>query len=132
MTTDEYKRRLEIFRNLCQGYLVEKKLEEDLEKLYPQLKNAEFSRDTFRVDLSDEYRPGDLELYQLLRENTDKVEESFKKIRARFGDQPADILWEIFVECVSQEETGKKYNLSRRQIQYAEGKWLKEILFEGQ
>ena len=127
MTKEQFKRIYEIFRSTCLLYPVEKEELEKLEKQYPSLKEISIEEGKFRIDLSNDYASGELERYQLLKENVELVENYFRDIREMFGEQADAISRELFIRGRSQTEVGEDYGMSRRQVQYAVEKWLLKL-----
>lgn len=127
MTKEQYRRKFDIFRSTCLQYATEKTEVEKLEKRYPSLKEINIEEGKFRIDLSREYEAGELERYQLLKENVEMVETHFKDIEEMFGERAKDILWELFIQDRSQTDVGEDYEMSRRQVQYAMDKWLQQV-----
>ncbi|MBR3202899.1 MAG: hypothetical protein IKF60_04880 [Solobacterium sp.] len=127
MTKEQYRRKFDIFRSTCLLYATEKSQLEQLEKRYPSLKEINIEEGKFRIDLSREYEAGELERYQLLKENVEMTETYFKDIEEMFGEKAKDILWELFIQDRSQTDVGEDYEMSRRQVQYAMDKWLQKL-----
>ena len=127
MTKEQYRRKFDIFRSTCLLYATEKSQLEQLEKRDPSLKEINIEEGKFRIDLSREYEAGELERYQLLKENVEMTETYFKDIEEMFGEKAKDILWELFIQDRSQTDVGEDYEMSRRQVQYAMDKWLQKL-----
>ena len=127
MTKEQYRRKFDIFRSTCLLYATEKSQLEQLEKRYPSLKEINIEEGKFRIDLSREYEAGELERYQLLKDNVEMTETYFKDIEEMFGEKAKDILWELFIQDRSQTDVGEDYEMSRRQVQYAMDKWLQKL-----
>ena len=107
MTKEQYRRKFDIFRSTCLLYATEKSQLEQLEKRYPSLKEINIEEGKFRIDLSREYEAGELERYQLLKENVEMTETYFKDIEEMFGEKAKDILWELFIQDRSQTDVGE-------------------------
>ena len=107
MTKEQFKRIYEIFRSTCLLYPVEKEELEKLEKQYPSLKNISIEEGKFRIDLSNDYDSGELERYQLLKENVELVENYFRDIREMFGEQ-ADAISGSFLSADAHRQKSEK------------------------
>ena len=127
MTKAGYKQRADAFKNSCRVYLKEKERIRKLEEKYPGLAEADFSQDTFRIDLTGEYGQGNMELYQFLKDDCSFVEETFEKITETCGNNAKVLLWALFVENRIQTDVADEFGLTRRQLQYSVDKWLQEV-----
>ena len=130
MTQEEYKQKLAVFQNSCRAYPIEKQRLEELESQYPALKEMEFEEDHFKIDLSDDFGSGMMELYQFLKENVQAVEETMQNLLSRCGVQAYDVVHALYMDGKTQTEVGEDYGLSRRQIQYSLDKWMKAVFEE--
>ena len=127
MAKEGYRQRAEAFKNSCRVYLKEKERIRKLEEKYPGLAEADFSEDTFRIDLTEENGQGNMELYQFLKDDSRFVEETFQKITDTCGNNAKVLIWALFVENRIQTDVADEFGLTRRQLQYSVDKWLQEV-----
>ena len=127
MAKEGYRQRAEAFKNSCRVYLKEKERIRRLEEKYPGLAEADFSEDTFRIDLTEENGQGNMELYQFLKDDSRFVEETFQKITDTCGNNAKVLIWALFVENRIQTDVADEFGLTRRQLQYSVDKWLQEV-----
>ena len=127
MAKEGYKQRADAFKNSCRVYLKEKERIRKLEGKYPGLAEADFSQDTFRIDLTGEHGQGNMELYQFLKDDCSFVEETFEKITETCGNNAKVLIWALFVENRIQTDVADEFGLTRRQLQYSVDKWLHEV-----
>ncbi len=130
MTQEEFKHKLAVFQNSCHAYPIEKQKLEELEAQYPALKEMEFEEDRFKIDLSDDFGSGMMELYQFLKEDVESVEEAMQDLLSRCGVQAHDVVHALYMDGKTQTQVGEEYGLSRRQIQYLLDKWMKAVFAE--
>lgn len=112
MTEQEYKEKLDAFKNSCRVYKNEKKM----------LSEAEIRKSYF----------GDDQLYKFMREDVEYVDRMFEKIGARCGVNARLMLWMMFVEENTQADVAYRFGLSRRQLQYSMNKWMRQVFSEGE
>ena len=127
MAKEAYRQRAEAFKNSCRVYLKEKERIRRLEEKYPGLAEADFSEDTFRIDLTEENGQGNMELYQFLKDDSRFVEETFQKITDTCGNNAKVLIWALFVENRIQTDVADEFGLTRRQLQYSVDKGLQEV-----
>lgn len=104
-----YQDSTDAFYASCQAYIHEK---ENL-KQYKNVKDMDFLTK---------------QMVQYIQEDVKYVESTFRALERKCGPEAKDIIYQMFVEGVTQTAVGKKYGLSRRQVQYAMDKWLKQVL----
>lgn len=131
MAKEGYKQLAAAFKNSCRVYIKEKERVRKLEEKYPALAEADFSQDTFRIDLTEENGQGNLELYQFLKDDIRFVEETFQKISDTCGNNAKVLIWALFVENRIQTDVADEFGLTRRQLQYSVDKWLQEVFRNG-
>lgn len=130
MTDEFFKKEHSKFRNSCRVYHMEKKRLEEMERLYPELKRMEFAEGSFKVDLTGDFGKGNLELYQLLKDDVKYVEEVLDLIDKRCGHNAKVLIWALYVDNRIQVDVAEEFGLTRRQIQYSTRKCLKEVFSE--
>ena len=124
---DSFRQFVTAFKNSCRVYLKEKERAMILEAKYPDLTSTLFKPDSFKIDLSDEYGRGNMELYQFLKDDINFVEDVFSKISDKCGSNAKVLIWSLFVENRIQTDVADSYGLTRRQLQYMVDKWLREV-----
>ncbi len=124
---DSFKQFVNAFKSSCRVYLKEKERAAMIEAKFPELKTTVFSPDAFKIDLSDDYGRGNMELYQFLKDDIAFVEETFQKISEKCGSNAKVFIWSLYVENRIQTDVADSYGLTRRQLQYMVDKWLREV-----
>ena len=124
MTDDQFKRELVKFRNSCRVYHKEVEKLESLDKQFPALAKIEWQEGIFKVDLSEDFGNGNLELYQLLKDDVRYVNTILDLIEEQNGPNARVLIWSLFVDNRIQVDVAEEFGLTRRQLQYSVDKWL--------
>lgn len=129
--------RLRAFQISARTYFYQKEEAESLAEKYPVLRTyvqiteegtmilqLPKNRNDYRVPYTV------IMLYKLMLEDLFSVEMILDRVNREYGSEALELVTFIFLENHSQEETGKMYHMTRRQIQTRVQKIMRKVLGE--
>lgn len=106
----KYMNRVDSFKSSAKFYLSNKKLYKDL--------------------LAGKNEPDNEQYLQYIRDDLAYLEKTLDLIKEKCGPGARLIMYLLFVERRTQQDVAKEYNFTRRQLQYAVTKWMREVFGE--
>ncbi|MBR3357533.1 MAG: hypothetical protein IKG46_06850 [Solobacterium sp.] len=126
MKTDRqiYSEKAREFRSLCRSYTAQKKWLYTLQKRRTAHVNEGMGKDPEQDQM---LRRMETQI-RLLQDALVRTEEILEEIEARFGEEAADMIWEIYIGKGSLQEAAEQQGISVRTLQRRIRAWLEEIL----
>ena len=112
------------FRSLCRSYTAQKRWLYTLQKQRTALMNERTER-SFEQDQA--LRRTETQI-RFLQDSLVRTEEILERIETDFGEEAADVIWQVYISRDSLQKTAERQGISVRTLQRRIRSWLEEVL----